>query len=223
MKACRLLLISLVLASAALPASAGIFPWKRTRPNAQETVPALIATVKTDPDDDKREKAAERLADYDAVQFPDIVPVLLDVMQHDFKAGVRSEAALSLARIHPVTPEVGRALEQVAEKDSSFRVRMQARRALLHYHLNGYHAGTNDTPHPPAGAKSDEPPLATVLDGPLAPSPNGTPPARIFRGPTTARPLTTPPAPVVVPAPATAPAPANAPPKTDGPDLSPPE
>jgi HEAT repeats len=116
-------------------ARAGIFG--RQRPNPAQRVPQLITIVKTDPSDSAREKAAAELREYDAAAFPEILAVLIDVLQHDPKAGVRVEAAQSLAKLRPVSQEAGLALEE-ATRDSSLRVRWQARSSLLGYRLSGY-------------------------------------------------------------------------------------
>jgi hypothetical protein len=131
----------------ALPAPAGIFFGKKNKPNPAERVPELIMTVKTDKDEGKRAAAAEELRQYDPAAHPEIVPILIDVLLNDPKASVRSEAAESLGKLRPATQEAGWALEQALEKDSSVRVRLRCRYALL-----GYHWGKSD------GAPKDKPP-----------------------------------------------------------------
>jgi hypothetical protein len=166
----RLLLVVLVLVSLPVGASAGIlFGKKGAKPAPQERVPELIRIIKTDGDENKRADACEELRDYDPAQFPDIVPVLVEAMLNDKKAGVRAEAAHSLGKIRPVSQMVGRALEKALADDASMRVRVQARSALLSYHWAGYHsAGKKDEPL----VTSKEPPLADPPgQGPALPPP----------------------------------------------------
>src|SRR5437763_1198439 len=127
----RVALVLLLAPVLAAPASAGIFFNKKEKPNPAERVPELIKVVQTDGDEDKRMAAAEELRDYDVGQFPDIVPALIGVLLNDQKPGVRAEAAQSLGKIRPVSDAVGAALEQSLAKDSSMRVRLQARTVLL--------------------------------------------------------------------------------------------
>jgi hypothetical protein len=158
MRRSRFLTVALLLAATVQPATAGIFG-KKGKPSPAERVPELLSIAKTDGDEHKRSAAVDELRQYDAKQFPNIVPTLMDVLMTDPKPGVRAEAAQSLSKVRPVTKEAGWALEQAVAKDASMRVRLQARSALLHYHLAGYHGG-KDAPPAPAPAQSPEPPLA---------------------------------------------------------------
>jgi hypothetical protein len=126
---------------------AGIFK-KSSKPNPAERVPELIGIVKTDKDEHKRESAAEELKQYDPAAFPDIVAVLADVVLTDPSSSVRAEAVDSLAHLRPVTQQAGLALEQVLAKDSSMKVRMQARYSLLQMHWAGYHSSAKEGPIP---------------------------------------------------------------------------
>jgi hypothetical protein len=160
-----------LLVATAVPAPAGIFI-KRTKPNPQERVPQLIVTVKTDLDESKRGSAAAELRQFDPNAFPEIVPILIDVLKNDPRPSVRLEAAQSLGRLRPVSQPTGMALEDAASHDSNWRVRWQARSSLLHYHLGGYHHKA-DAPvtGPILDPKTQEPPFKTQ-EPPLAP---GTP------------------------------------------------
>jgi hypothetical protein len=176
----RFLLVPLLLAAWALPAPAGIFFFKKApKPDPKVRVNELIVAVKTEKDESKRAAAAEELRDYDPKAFPDIVPILIDVLMTDAKPAVRAEAAQSLGKLRPVTPEAGWALEQALEKDASMRVRLQARSSLLQYHWAGYRSPKDAMKNGPA-VESKEPPLAPPLDqGPPpnpAPSPSSAPP-----------------------------------------------
>jgi hypothetical protein len=134
---------------------AGLFT-KKGKPDPKDRVPELLVIIKKDKDEHKRLAAATELRQYDTSTFPQIVPVLIDVLMTDAKTSVRTEAAESLSKIRPVTKQAGLALEQALEKDPSMRVRMQARYALLQYHWAGYKNSTKDAPV----ADSKEPPLA---------------------------------------------------------------
>jgi len=160
-----------VLMVVAVPAFAGpiadLFK-KAPKPKPEERVPQLLITVKTDQDEHKRSQAAEELRQFDPAVFTDIVPTLIDVLRNDKSAGVRVEAIQSLGKLRPVSTEVGQALEQ-AEKDSSMRVKIQARSSLLQYHLAGYHS-PKKIDSPPV-LQSGEPPLAGDHHPPPPPPP----------------------------------------------------
>jgi hypothetical protein len=193
----RLLLVVLVLMTLPVASPAGVIFGKKPKPSPQERVPELIRIVQTDGDENKRAGACEELRDYDPAQFPDIVPVLVEALLNDKKAGVRAEAAHSLGKIRPVSQMAGHALEKALADDPSMRVRVQARGALLSYHWAGYHsAGKKDEPL----VKSKEPPLADppekgpapvppILPARLTPVPEGParPPVNAPRGPVPAQ------------------------------------
>jgi hypothetical protein len=162
----------------ARPAEAGIFS-KHSKVNPADRVPALIATLRSDADERKRSSAAEELRQYDPAMFPEIIPTLADVAQHDPKSGVRIDALQSLAKLRPVSQRAGAAIEQ-ATHDDTMRVRMQARTLLWQYHLAGYHGSkTPDVDVPPATIHTEEPPLAgqtelppvSIIQKPVAPAP----------------------------------------------------
>jgi hypothetical protein len=165
------------------PAPAGFLFKKRPKPNPAERVSDLIITVKTDPDDRKRAAAASELKKFSGKTYPEILPILIDVLRHDNSTAVRQEAAQSLGRIRPVTPEAGQALEQ-ATKDRALRVRVQARTSLLYYRLSGYHSPKKEVAKDPKkGGKKGEPPLAlekgNAKDGPAGPFPD--PPSKAVK------------------------------------------
>jgi hypothetical protein len=140
MSHCRFVLPLLLSGLIALPASAGIFSNKNAKQSPEERVSALILAVKTDKNEDKRVEAAHELRDFDPAKHQEIVPILIDVLQNDPKPAVRAEAAATLSKFRPVSQQVGMALDQ-ATKDSSFRVRWQARSSLMSYRLAGYRSG----------------------------------------------------------------------------------
>lgn len=206
---CRLVLAIVTLAVLAVPAPAGIFGKKTTKPDPKNRVPELIVIVKTDKDESKRADAAEELRQYDPKTFADIVPVLIDVLFNDPKPSVRVEAAQSLGKLRPVSMEAGWALEQALAKDASMKVRLQARSSLLQYHWAGYRSPDTRTKDGPV-IESKEPPLAPGPGPSKTPAPPEAPPTSRPSG-AGARPL-----------PSGAPVLQPAPPSNPGPDLTPP-
>lgn len=166
MKGQYFIAILMTVAALSAPARGGILFGRKKPPPVDPNlrVPELLGLVKTSPDEHKRAQAAEELRQYDAKVFPDIVPVLIDVLASDPKAPVRAEAAHSLGRLRPVSQTVGLALETALAKDKSMRVRLQARSSLLQYHWSGYRTPKKDAVPP----QTKEPPLAPPLPG-LAP------------------------------------------------------
>ncbi len=158
-------LVGAVLVGGALPAPAGIFS-KRKPPDPAQRVPELVQIVKQDKDHHKRGSAAEELRQYDPAQFPQIVPVLVEVLQTDPTPSVRSEAAHTLSKLRPISQAAGQALEK-ATHDSALRVRLQARTSLMFYHMAGYSAKKTEQAVS-AKPRTDEPPLATP--GPTMPA-----------------------------------------------------
>jgi len=136
---------------------------KKPKAEPHVRVAELMSTLKSDPDEHKRAAAAEELREFDGNTYPDVITVLVDALTHDAKASVRAEAAQSLGKIRPVSQNAGAALEQALAKDSSMRVRLQARSALLAYNWAGYKSKSKDTP--PLFQQTGEPPLADPLPG----------------------------------------------------------
>ena len=165
---CRFFLLLLAFGVLAAPASAGIFSSKHTKPNPAERVPELLAILKNDLDEHKRTAAAEELRQYDAAAFPDMIPALIEVVLHDPKPGVRTEAADTLGKLRPVTQQAGKALEQALSNDASMRVRLQARYSLLTYHWSGYHSGKKT--EPTASLTGEPPPVMPMEKSVVKPS-----------------------------------------------------
>jgi hypothetical protein len=233
--------LALVLpAIVALPVQAGIIFGRHPKPNPAQRVPDLVVMVKTDQNEGRRESAAKELRNYDPAVFTDIVPVLIDVLQHDASTGVRLEAVQSLGKLRPISQEAGWALEQ-ALKDSSIRVRIQARNSLWGYRLGGYHSDNRmvQSPAPTAAPPTAAAPAtATAPATPTAPV-TATAPATATRTsvfslnpfravsapPQNASVIhagETPPPPLAKPLPPSAAPRSQKPPATDaGPDLSP--
>lgn len=170
-----LLLAGLLAAALATPAPAqGIFGKKKptNKPTPAERVAELLVTLKTDQDLSKRESAASELRQFEPKTFPEIIPALIETLQTDPKPEVRREAAESLGRLSPVSQQAGWALEQAASKDSSWRVKSQARLSLTWYRIKGYRSNgkpTEDLPPELELAKPGQ--TAPPLPPPVAPVP----------------------------------------------------
>jgi hypothetical protein len=152
----RVFLTLLLAAAMAGPAPAGIFGKKPSKPSPTERVPELLGILKSDGDENKRLEAAQELRQYDPLAFPQIVPSLIAALQTDAKPSVRSEAAQTLGQVRPVLPAVRPALELARDKDSSMRVRFQARSSLLGIRWT---TSWHGNPTEPA-SQGKEPPLA---------------------------------------------------------------
>lgn len=209
MNAHRVALTVLLLVAVAAPVSAGIIFNRKPKVSPNDRVGQLVSSVKTEADDRKRAAAAEELRDFDPTKFPEVVNVLLDCALHDKAANVRAQAVHSLGKLRPISQQVGYALEQIVANDSSVRVQVQARSALVSYRISGYRGVKNgEPPQLPGPTKSEEPPLAE-------------PSAK-------AAPQSSPPRAVAVPQPKATPStrPGAEPPRIglgDGPDLNPPK
>ena len=160
------------------PAPAGIFFGKHAKPSPAERVSRLLITMKTDANDGKRASAAKELRDFDPRAFPEIIPMLVDVLKRDPKATVRVEAAQTLGKLRPVSQEAGFALEE-ASGDPSWRVRWQARQSLRGYRLSGYRSPPRPEQAPLSNGKRSsakrEAPSATPKKGAVI-VPKETPP-----------------------------------------------
>ena len=168
-----LYLILLVAPAIALPAQGSIFSCKpnTARPAPETVVPGLLHTVKTDPSEARRAAAIIELRDFDVRLFPDIIPVLVDVLQNDTKPSVRREAAITLGQF-PVTPLAGKALHEACSKDPSLKVRIHAWSAFKCYQFRGYHE--QPTVPGPKMIATDEPPMTHTT---VTYTPKTTPPA----------------------------------------------
>jgi hypothetical protein len=155
---------------------------KRNKVNPAQRVPELIQIVRTTAEERKRIAAVDELRQYDAGAFPQIVPVLAEVLKNDPSTAVRAEAAHSLGRLRPASVEAAQALE-AAGKDAPKRVRFQARAALLFYPASTSHAAamargpsasgqapvvTTAAPAPAASTVPANPVLIPVPNGPTS-------------------------------------------------------
>jgi HEAT repeats len=136
----RVLLVPLVVLALAPAAPAGLFSRKQ-KSNAAERVPQVLIQLQTAQDEGRRAAAAEELRQYDAKEFPKIIPTLIDALNRDASPAVRAEAAVSLGRLRPISQQAGFALEQAQNNDAVMRVRLAARQSLWQYHLVGYRGG----------------------------------------------------------------------------------
>jgi hypothetical protein len=163
MRYCTWLLAIASVTICGVPVHAGILFGRHNKANPAERIPQLVVSIKSENDESKRASAVKELRDYDAANYPEVMPILIDVVQHDSKASVRSEAVQSLAKLRPMSQEAGAALEE-ATRDASFRVRWQARNALMSYRMSGYHGNPKpaDTPTATTSAPTTSAPAASA-------------------------------------------------------------
>jgi hypothetical protein len=169
MKRLTIILAVVILPAWVMPARAdgvlGLFG-RKAKVDPAKRVPELIITLKTEQDERKRASAATELGTFDPLAFPEIVPVLVDILQHDPKTGVRMDAASSLGSLRPVSQVVGESLEKAASSDENLRARLHAKSLLIKYHLAGYSATSGSRTAP---AKNSEPPILDVNGKPATP------------------------------------------------------
>ena len=151
----RCLLAAIVLAGLLSPAHAFAFDFhlfgKKNKTDPAERVPALILQLKTDPDEGKRQAAAEELKQHDPKAFPEMMDALASALLKDASPAVRAEAASTIGKLRPVSQAAGYALEQAKANDASMRVRWAAQNSLLQYHFVGYRGGKHpENPSAPA-------------------------------------------------------------------------
>jgi len=172
-------------------AQAGPFFKRTPKPEPAEHVPALIKTLQSDPDDDKREDAAEQLRNYDLKTFPDIIPALIEALKNDRSNAVRLEVVSSISTMRPITQAAGYALEEAVADDASLRVRASAKSTLVEWVLvHGYRQTRNNKN---VANETEEPPLA----GPSLKTPLNQPPkTEPIRPPVTTTPTPVPATPV---------------------------
>jgi hypothetical protein len=145
-------LVAVLFVAVNLQASAS-FPFgKKTKTDPVKRLPELVVQVQTDQDERKRANAAEELRHFDPQQFPDLVPLLIEVLKNDAKPTVRLEALQSLSKIRPTTQEARQAMDKAAASDTSLRVRLQARTSLMFYSVSA-----------PAPKKNEQGPVLTPV------------------------------------------------------------
>src|SRR5262245_1467923 len=154
----RILLVPLVVAALTPPAPAGLFS-RKPKVHPADRVPELLIQLQTAQDEGQRAAAAEELRQFDAKEFPKVIPALMDALARDPSPGVRAEAATTLGKLRPISQQAGYALEQSQNNDAAMRVRMAARQSLWQYHLVGYRGGKSPdgTPAPDSAAGMPRP------------------------------------------------------------------
>ena len=96
----RALLVASLFGLAAPVLAGSLFPWRKTEKVDPKTrVPELIAVLRTEKDEGRRSAAAVELRNYDAAQFPDVVPALITALLTDTRPAVRIDAAQSLVAV----------------------------------------------------------------------------------------------------------------------------
>jgi hypothetical protein len=145
MRYLQLTLVLTVLAAAAVPApAAGPFSGRKNNLTPEQRVDQLLMQAQTATDTNKRCDAVESLREFNTTTFPQIVPILVDILHQDNNPSVRAEAARSLGRLRPLTKMAGDALHEAASKDSALRVRWQARTSLAVFNVAGWKASNHD-------------------------------------------------------------------------------
>jgi hypothetical protein len=192
--------IATVLAAAAVAVSAapapaidlglGLFKRRKSneqppqaKPDPNQKVKQLVATVQSDPDVDRRLAAVADLRSHDPRSNTDLIPALIGCLQKDPSPDVRARAAETLGGYRSVYQSAATALETVEQNDPDQTVRAAAKSALWQYGLNGYKPAA-----PAVSSSTPEPPLAKPLPPSkstgVARSPGGEPPFRpISQGP----------------------------------------
>jgi hypothetical protein len=137
---------------------------------------ALIATLRSDPDEKKRRAAADELGGADSRLTPEVATALVAALRKDASPSVRAEAAESLGQLGQVFPVAGQALEAAASGDRSTLVRLAAKRTLWEYHLNGYRSTkgadgfATQTEEPPIASPAGPRPAVAVIPAPPPPA-----------------------------------------------------
>jgi hypothetical protein len=173
----RLMLLLLLYSALAGPAQAGIIFGRKPAPKPEPAVlvPQLLAQARNDGDENKRAAAIIELRQFEPKDFPEMVPTLIDILLTDKKPYVRAEAAQTLGKVRPLQPQIAAALEQSLAKDSSMRVRLQARSSLIQYHWSGVHGEKKPDvvapAPPPPRPQTNEPPLAAPESRPAPVNP----------------------------------------------------
>lgn len=165
----RLMMALMVVASLGWSTTVQAGPFRKSGPDPEVHVPALINVLKNDKDEKRRANAANDLGEFDGKNFPDILNALVDAMNNDPSSTVRAEAAESIGNIRPISTKAGYALEQAINNDKSISVRLAARTSLLQYRILGYFGGAK----PDATvAQTAEPPIAALTANDPKPSPS---------------------------------------------------
>lgn len=133
-----LVVIAVCLGVETVPAAAQ-WNWLFTRSSASPP-PApeeLIRCIRSCQKPEARVEAIQQLRNYNAAEYPAIIPALIDALKNDKAIFVRIEAARSLGRIRPITSAARQALATASIRDPAFRVRWQARTSLTLFTVRG--------------------------------------------------------------------------------------
>ena len=170
----RVLLPVLAALVVAAPADAGGLFGRKGISDAR--VRQLSETLRSDPDEKKRQAAAAELKEADPRTQPDVIAALVGTLRRDPSAGVRAAAAEAIGQFKMVFPLGGVALETAAESDPAPAVRDVAQQALWEYHLIGYRSTrgadgiAGQTPEPPLSRGPGRRVVAVTAAPPLPPS-----------------------------------------------------
>jgi hypothetical protein len=139
------------------------FPGKPKQNLNSEQITQICQILKTSGEETARMQAIDDLRLIVGISQHLAVSALMDSLKMDRKSGVRAEAAVALSKMRPIRQEVGTALENSIAKDTSMRVRIQARSALLQYNLAGYRSTQGSIPiADPLGQIAKEPSTQTL-------------------------------------------------------------
>ncbi|MFN4258649.1 MAG: HEAT repeat domain-containing protein [Gemmataceae bacterium] len=206
--------VLLIWATALEPASAGIIFNRQNNQQGSSNGPKIFRLFKgknNEPPPNQHHQPTNSMYPHQpapAVQ-PNGMDGMVQTLQHSPDAEQRYHAAVQLGKMRPFPPAVSAVLQQAANNDSSMKVRVAAKTALMQQQINGF---INDKmqqvprvnpPTMPRQPTTQEPPLAEPLPAPPA---SPAPPPRLvpqpapavppsWRGPTTTEPPLAPPAP----------------------------
>lgn len=141
----------------------------KTPVSASQRIAELIGAAHSESEERKRVQAVGALRNFDANSHPEVPAVLADLARSDKSTAVRQEAVESLAALRPTSQLAGQTLEWSAAHDPSWRIRWEAKTALLRYNLSGYSKTTPQGTTPqgtPAQPPTQEPPLLETPSGP---------------------------------------------------------
>ena len=128
-----------LLFALAFTAEAGIFSRPKPRPIPSDRVPELLGVLRSDPDERKRQSAAEELRQYEPRTFAELLPALIESLGKDTSSSVRAEVAAHAGQTGPHRPPCWPGSRTGGrERCRHARVRLAARSALLQYNIAGY-------------------------------------------------------------------------------------
>jgi hypothetical protein len=140
----------------------GLFKRKQKEEPVAPPTQHYVATLQSDPDEQKRIAAASGLIGADPRVDAAVIPTLISSLQRDPSPLVRSQAAEVIGKLKPIYLHAGLALQTAAQNDPAESVRKSAKSALWEYHLAGYR------PAQGIGSRKEqtaEPPIANPAPG----------------------------------------------------------